>query len=65
MRGKNEGETPNDNQNVFDNPYDEKGYTKSSNSGRKGKKEEEDPLKIAKMRLKHDFESKLKASTLK
>ena len=42
-----------DNDNIFDNPYDEKGYPKNSN--KKGSIVEEDPLKAIKRRLKQDF----------
>lgn len=53
----------NDNENVFDNPYDENGFPRSDNIKKDFTKEDE--LNEIKKRLKKDFTSKLKTSTMK
>lgn len=63
----NEIENENQNENVFDNPYDESGYAKKTNKTgeRVVEEEDDDPLQRIKRKLKQDFNSKLKTSTIK
>lgn len=62
--GDRNGKFNEDNENVFDNPYDENGYAKKTGSP-KGEIEDEDPLQAIKRKLKQDFNSKIKTSTIK
>lgn len=52
----------NDNDNVFDSPYDENGYAKKKGQSNVA---DDDPLQAIKRRLKNQFNSKIKTSTLK
>jgi hypothetical protein len=62
----NNGEYDNDDEYNFDNPYDENGYAKkTAQTPRKVDEDDEDPLQAIKRKLKKDFNSKLKTSTLK
>ena len=65
-KNANNGQYDNDDEYNFDNPYDENGYAKkTAQTPKKVDEDDEDPLQAIKRKLKKDFNSKLKTSTLK